>query len=258
MQVKGRVRIPGIYKASTGDNLRVTDAIGLAGGTTDEAAKTVYVIRNPRKNQKSTILQIEYNGAKRGAEPNIFLAPGDEVLLQSPEIVKTPIADSIRLDDSFVMSPDMPITGSSVIVYVNDRPITVERFIGSLWNRLEETPEITETLKRRVALEAIASGLPEFVFQQLIENYFDVDTAERLEDDSMPLREVTDKQFAEILEKASKFDADPRMQARTLLALRARDSRVEFLLRQQREFVRGMHNDSVGNNKAIVIKYVQE
>ncbi|MBC7964958.1 MAG: hypothetical protein H7Z17_03445, partial [Fuerstia sp.] len=273
VQVRGRVRIPGIWKAPAGDSLRVTDAIQLSGGAKDETAKTVYVIRNRGKNPQPTILQIGYNGAERGAEPNIFLAPGDEVLVQSPEFVKQPIADSIRLDDSFVLSPDMPITGSSVIVYVNDRQITVERFIGSLWSRLEETPEITETLKRRVALEAIASGLPEFVFQQLIEHYFYVDTSESLdwlEDDSMPLREVTVKQFAEILEKVSKFDADPRTQARTLLALLARASSVALLERggnpafftgrQKRVdgYVRGMHSDSIESNKSIVIRVVQE
>jgi len=260
VQVNGLVRNPGVYQASADKDLRVTDAIQLAGGAVDESADKISVIRKAGKSPQLTILQVNLQSAKRGADPNFFLSPGDEVLLQAAEFVTKPLATGIRLDESFVMSPDAPITGNTVIVFVNDRPITVEKFIGSGWERLEKTPGVTELLKRRIALESIAAGLPEFVYQELVLQYFNAEVPKLHQEVSPKQREVTDKKFVETLEKLPKTDADPRTQAQFLAAALSIGSVSE--MRERAKFVdgyvRGLHDSSIASNKSAVVRHVQE
>ena len=100
-----------------------------------------------------------------------------EVLLKIADRVNTPLTASVRLDDNFVLSQDVPVTGSTVIAYVNKKPITVESLLAesSTALLLKHLPEMTDSDRRRIVTNAIEKSLPPYVYQEVVLQHFDAD-----------------------------------------------------------------------------------
>ena len=95
LHVLGLVTKPGRFEFPIAEELRVTDAVALAGGITSVAADKIYVIRrkpvdpsakeidanNPDK-VETFIIQVSLANAKQKASSNIRLAPGDVVSVE--------------------------------------------------------------------------------------------------------------------------------------------------------------------------------
>jgi polysaccharide export outer membrane protein len=93
LQVLGLVRKPDRYEFPIGKNLRLLDAISLAGGTSNQLANKVFVIRR-REKQEPMLVEVSMRAAKRHGEQNMLLEPGDTVSVeQTPGTV---IIDAVR------------------------------------------------------------------------------------------------------------------------------------------------------------------
>jgi polysaccharide export outer membrane protein len=77
--VNGLVRKPDRYELTEGQDLRLLDALALAGGRTLELADKVHVIRQLDETSKPVVIQASVNEAKMDGAANIRLAPGDLV-----------------------------------------------------------------------------------------------------------------------------------------------------------------------------------
>jgi polysaccharide export outer membrane protein len=105
--VLGLVNKPGRFEFPIAEEVRVTDAIALAGGINSIAADKIYVIRRkpsvpgepPRDPQnpdqvQQVIIQVSLANAKQISEENIRLAPGDVVSIEQTPL--TFIMDRIQ------------------------------------------------------------------------------------------------------------------------------------------------------------------
>ncbi|MCA9012955.1 MAG: SLBB domain-containing protein, partial [Planctomycetaceae bacterium] len=255
--IKGAVRQPTSYHSRAG--VRLLDVISLAGGPQDEAAEKVTVVRNAEKKTQPSVIRINLERAKRGVDPNIFVMPDDEILVHPAEIVKLPLEATIRLDDAFVLSPNLAIQGETVILFLNDKPITVEQFMGRGWGTLEAATELSDIDRKQVVSEAIISGLPEFVFQELILQHFDAGLPELNKNLSPEQRETANRNFGEALQQLPRT-ADSRVQAQYLAVILAKESAANTASRRQQVdgFLRGWQPNTVASNKSAVVKHVQE
>lgn len=172
VQVKGRIKTPGSMTAPEGADFRVLDVVALAGGAIDESTAMVSVIRRGAHDSSLCILRASLQGIQRGTEPNLHLAVGDEVLIGSPLLVDRPLKEMVRLDDQFVLSTDVPISGSTKIVSVNNKPVTVESLLGARWKLLQQLSELNEDQRREVALSIVRGELSGFVFDELVLQHF--------------------------------------------------------------------------------------
>jgi polysaccharide biosynthesis/export protein len=81
LQVIGLVHKPNRYEFPVGKNMRLTDAIALAGGTSNQLANKVYVIRR-REGAEPMLVQTSLRRAKRDGSENMLLEPGDTVSVE--------------------------------------------------------------------------------------------------------------------------------------------------------------------------------
>jgi polysaccharide export outer membrane protein len=77
--VNGLVRKPDRYELPEGQDLRLLDALALAGGRTLELADKVQVIRQLDETSKPVVIRASVSEAKMDGAANIRLAPGDLV-----------------------------------------------------------------------------------------------------------------------------------------------------------------------------------
>ncbi len=98
IQVMGLVKQPGRHDYPVGQDLRVLDAIALAGGLRSSVADKVFVIR-PIKNQiNPAVIQVSVRKAKQSGRSNLRLAPGDLVSVeQTPATVFLDAVQILRL-----------------------------------------------------------------------------------------------------------------------------------------------------------------
>jgi polysaccharide export outer membrane protein len=82
IQVIGLVRQPGQFEHPADQQLRLLDAIALAGGLTLQIADKVRVIRTPQGSDSSIVIAAKISRAKLGGEENIRLQPGDVVSVE--------------------------------------------------------------------------------------------------------------------------------------------------------------------------------
>jgi polysaccharide export outer membrane protein len=82
LHVIGLVRKPDRYDFPIAEDLRVTDAIALAGGTSISLADRVFVVRRVPKSSETAVIQVSLREAKRNARANIRLEPGDVVSVE--------------------------------------------------------------------------------------------------------------------------------------------------------------------------------
>ncbi|MCA9047841.1 MAG: polysaccharide biosynthesis/export family protein, partial [Planctomycetaceae bacterium] len=97
IKVIGLVHKPDQYEFPVGKDLTVLGAIALAGGTTNQLADKVYVIRPLANNPDPAVLQLSIRQAKKSGRSNILLGPGDIVSVeQTPSTVFMQAFELIR------------------------------------------------------------------------------------------------------------------------------------------------------------------
>ncbi len=80
--VQGLVKIPNRYEFPPGKDLYLLDAISLAGGMSNQLADKIYVLRRQAGQRDPIVTQISYREAKRSADSNLRLGPGDVVTVE--------------------------------------------------------------------------------------------------------------------------------------------------------------------------------
>ncbi|MFO1041930.1 MAG: SLBB domain-containing protein [Planctomycetaceae bacterium] len=83
LHVIGLVRKPDRYDFPIAEDLRVTDAIALAGGTSMPVADRVFIVRRVPKSNETAVIQVSLRQAKRNAQANMSLEPGDVVSVEN-------------------------------------------------------------------------------------------------------------------------------------------------------------------------------
>lgn len=83
LHVIGLVKKPNRYEFPIAEDLRVTDAIALAGGTSMSLADKVFVVRRVPKSSETAVVQVSLRQAKRNAQANLRLEPGDVVSVET-------------------------------------------------------------------------------------------------------------------------------------------------------------------------------
>ena len=94
--VIGLVQKPGEYEFPTRQELRVLDALALAGGVSNSVAEDVIVIRKVEGGAEPVRIAVSLQAAKNGSD-NLALAPGDVVTVE-----RTPATVAIDIIHTFV------------------------------------------------------------------------------------------------------------------------------------------------------------
>ena len=97
IKVMGLVNRPGEFEIPRGRELRVLDAIALAGGRPLQIANKVKVIRNDPNHIEPVVVAVNLNKAKRDGASNLRLAPGDVVSVE-----ETPTTMMVQTLQNFV------------------------------------------------------------------------------------------------------------------------------------------------------------
>jgi len=84
--VMGKVKRPGHFDMPDDSELRVLDAIALAGGRTIQFADKVYVVRQKDDGSEPLLIRASIADAKSNPAANIRLAPGDVVSIEETPI----------------------------------------------------------------------------------------------------------------------------------------------------------------------------
>ena len=96
VQVVGLVQKPGQYDFPVNHELRVFGAVAMAGGLSHKLANKVFVIRNHPDGQDTIVIEVDLRTAKRNAQENLRLAPGDIVSVeQTPLTVMVDVISEI-------------------------------------------------------------------------------------------------------------------------------------------------------------------
>jgi polysaccharide export outer membrane protein len=83
IHVTGLVAKPNQFELTRDRDIRVLDAIAMAGGATSVVADKVFVIRQLPNMQQPAVIKISMGTAKRNGEENLRLAAGDLVSVES-------------------------------------------------------------------------------------------------------------------------------------------------------------------------------
>ncbi len=94
--VIGLVRKPGEFPYPTSQEIRVLDALALAGGVSNPVAEDVLVIRKLPGAKEPSRIAISIQAAKNGSD-NLPLAPGDTVTVE-----QTPLTVTVDMIQTFV------------------------------------------------------------------------------------------------------------------------------------------------------------
>jgi len=97
IQVIGLVRKPAQFEIPTDQEVRLLDAIALAGGRTLQFADKVQVVRQLDDMSEPVVIAASVRDAKRGGASNLRLAPGDIVSVE-----ETPLTFTVGTIQSFV------------------------------------------------------------------------------------------------------------------------------------------------------------
>jgi polysaccharide export outer membrane protein len=83
IHVSGLVKRPDQFEVLQGQDLRLLDAIAMAGGTTSPLADKVFVIRQLPDMSQPAVIKASIAGAKQNGNENLVLAAGDLVSVES-------------------------------------------------------------------------------------------------------------------------------------------------------------------------------
>ena len=108
LHVLGLVHRPNRYDFPIAEDLRVTDAIALAGGTSMPVADKIFVVRRVPKSSETAVIQVSLRTAKRDASANLRLEPGDVVSVENtPATIMYEAINFMR----FNLSAGLPLAG---------------------------------------------------------------------------------------------------------------------------------------------------
>jgi polysaccharide export outer membrane protein len=107
VHVLGLVRKPGQFEIPPGKDIYLLDALALAGGRTMEVADKVRVIRRVPGEPEPVVIRVSVREAKRSADVNLRLAPGDLVSVE--ETPATFVLDLFRSFIRFGFSASTPL-----------------------------------------------------------------------------------------------------------------------------------------------------
>lgn len=93
IHVTGLVRKPDQFELMRDKEIRVLDAIAMAGGTTSAVANKVYIIRQLPNMTEPDVIQISISKAKRDGDENLRLAAGDLVSVE--DTMSTMMVDTV-------------------------------------------------------------------------------------------------------------------------------------------------------------------
>ncbi len=97
VSVVGLVKAAGSYEFPVGKDLRVLDAISLANGMSNQLANKIYIVRQREGAKEPLVIESSFRGAKRSADANLVLKPGDVVSVeQTPATVFMEALNLIR------------------------------------------------------------------------------------------------------------------------------------------------------------------
>lgn len=82
LQVIGLVKQPGQFELPVDQDVRLLDAVALAGGLTTELADKVLVVRNSAGGRQAIMIKASLDDAKRNHLENMRLAPGDVISVE--------------------------------------------------------------------------------------------------------------------------------------------------------------------------------
>ncbi len=106
LHVMGLVKKPDRYEFPIAEDVRVTDAIALAGGSSVTVADKIFVIRRKANGSETVVIQVSLRQAKRNSAANLRLSPGDVVSVeQTPATVVMEALNIIR----FGISSSVPL-----------------------------------------------------------------------------------------------------------------------------------------------------
>ena len=94
VHVTGLVEQPAQFELANDQDLRVLDAIAMAGGTTSPVADKVVVIRHVESQTEPIVAQLSISRAKRDGSENLILQAGD--LISVEQTVATATIDTLR------------------------------------------------------------------------------------------------------------------------------------------------------------------
>lgn len=89
VQVIGLVKKPGQFEVPADQDLRLLDAVAMAGGLTTEMADKVIVVRNTPEGRSSVMIRASLDKAKREHLENIRLTAGDVVSVEETALTFT-------------------------------------------------------------------------------------------------------------------------------------------------------------------------
>ncbi|MBW3597813.1 MAG: polysaccharide biosynthesis/export family protein [Planctomycetes bacterium] len=104
--VVGLVKSPGQFEGLNEQDIRLLDAIAIAGGRTLEIADKVRIYRTIDGGDKPTVIQASVREAKGGGPANILLAPGDVVSVEETPLTFT--VETIRSVIGFGFTAGIP------------------------------------------------------------------------------------------------------------------------------------------------------
>jgi hypothetical protein len=76
------VRAPNQYEFPIGKDLRLLDAISLAGGMSNQMADKIFIVRQVEGQTEPMLIQSSWSRAKRSSEANLRLGPGDVISVE--------------------------------------------------------------------------------------------------------------------------------------------------------------------------------
>lgn len=97
IQVIGLVRKADQFKIDPGEDVRLLDAIALAGGRTLQIADKVQIIRSLDNTTEPVVISASVSEAKKGGAANVLLAPGDVVSVE-----ETPLTFTVGTIQNFI------------------------------------------------------------------------------------------------------------------------------------------------------------
>jgi polysaccharide export outer membrane protein len=97
IQVIGLVRKPNQFEIPAGQDVRLLDAIAMAGGRSLQIADRVHVIRNLEGVDRPVVVRVSVREAKQGGPANLLLAAGDVISVE-----ETPLTFTVGTIQSFV------------------------------------------------------------------------------------------------------------------------------------------------------------
>lgn len=89
LQVIGLVKRPGQFDVPADQELRLLDAVAMAGGLATEFADKVYIVRNPEGGRDSIMIEASLDKAKREHLENVRLMAGDVVSVEQTALTFT-------------------------------------------------------------------------------------------------------------------------------------------------------------------------